>query len=331
MPLPGSSKPHILIIMEKYRAGDPSSGIISTTEHQVLRSLTSTGLATYATAHYDAEELHHQGQQFKLAGDGVLVDYCRQVRPDVILFDPILRRSISPNPNPVTLAFLHWKAGFPILGVLWDAGPCSIQMYDADFPFCQHVILSDNFNPTGCSVNPSRFSWDWWCPTDSRIVNDPGYARTLDVSFPTHMGPELQEIVTQMASHGIEISTPSTHVPVEEFYDLYKRAKIKFKVSDKVPKHRVFEATLCGSLLLEPACTVTNRYFVPGREYVTYEYGNWAEAAEKARYYLDHEGERQQIARAGYEKATSTYTATRWWTKAFWHLFGNASPLGGYP
>ena len=47
-------------------------------------------------------------------------------------------------------------------------------------------------------------------------------------------------------------------------------------------------------------------YFVPDEDFVYYE--DYADLVRKARYYLEHEEERVQIARNGYEKVKKYHT-----------------------
>jgi hypothetical protein len=60
---------------------------------------------------------------------------------------------------------------------------------------------------------------------------------------------------------------------------------------------RMFEATGCGALLLTENAPNIGKMFAPGREVVVYD--GIDDLVEKANYYLAHEGERNEIARAG--------------------------------
>jgi hypothetical protein len=103
-------------------------------------------------------------------------------------------------------------------------------------------------------------------------------------------------------------------VPVDavegDYFEIYRRAKIVINqaVSDDL-NFRVFEAMACGALLITPSGTVgLDSLFRDGRELVIYERDNVAEAAEKVRYYLDHDEERERIARAGWQLVCESHS-----------------------
>jgi spore maturation protein CgeB len=73
---------------------------------------------------------------------------------------------------------------------------------------------------------------------------------------------------------------------------------------------RLYEATGVGSLLLTDAKPNLSELFTPGEEVVTY--ADAAELVAKARYYLEHEDERSEIAAAGQARTLREHTyATR--------------------
>ena len=72
---------------------------------------------------------------------------------------------------------------------------------------------------------------------------------------------------------------------------------------------RVFEAMICGSMLLtEDASNGLKDLFKPGEHLVTYKKGDVKDAAEKIRYYMDHTDEARKIAKAGREKILAEHT-----------------------
>lgn len=316
MPLSGETRPHVLIISERHRAGNPALPV-SIVDHQLFRAAESTGLFSIGRAHHDIHRLVHLGHVYPLH-DGILVDYCRQMRPDLIVFDPILRSEGPPNPDRVTLAYLAWKLQIPMVGLLWDSGPCSIQMYDQYFPMCRHVVLMDGKSPVGQTPNPDRFSWDWWMPSDARLVTDPGRVRDIPVSFPAQVAPEdthRQMFVQDLTERGIDVVIPQGFVALEAFYELHHRSKIAINNATTELKWRAFECIGCGVLHLEREGSPVSRFFVPGTEYVTYT--DMDDLVAKIQYYLEHEDERQQIAQAGYARYHREYSAARWWQRVF--------------
>lgn len=69
---------------------------------------------------------------------------------------------------------------------------------------------------------------------------------------------------------------------------------------------RAFEVAGCGGFQLVTASEAVANYFEPGKEIETFH--DLSELREKARYYLDHEDERKEIALAGQRRAHAEHT-----------------------
>jgi spore maturation protein CgeB len=105
-------------------------------------------------------------------------------------------------------------------------------------------------------------------------------------------------------------------VPVKQYADMFKRSKIVLNFSRHAygyyqHKGRVFEATLCGALLLESENPETEKWLIPMRDYVPFK--DEADLVDKVTYFLAHESERQRIANNGCSKATEKYTGETFW------------------
>lgn len=92
---------------------------------------------------------------------------------------------------------------------------------------------------------------------------------------------------------------------------ILQRSRISFHMgSDKsgtcAGAYRLFEATGVGSMLLTDAVEDLSRSFLPGMEVVAFD--SVDDLIDKARYYLDHEDERQQIARRGQQRTLRDHT-----------------------
>lgn len=325
MPLPGDTRPHVLLLCEHYRAGYPEWGP-SDLQHMMIQPAQELGLFTLAHGHYDARWLWHQDQVYPLT-DRFVCEYCASVRPDVVVLEVIRRSPDAPNPSRRTLAYIAQTLGIPIVGVLWDAGPCSIQMYDAHYPMVRHVILASNYCPVQDTRYPGRFSWDWWATLSATLVEDQMLVRDIPISSQgrTQAGSIREHGIHALQAAGVSVYVDPSRLSIEEYVRIYHRSKIVVNFPSYL-NGRVFETCLCGALLCEPAGTEAARYFVPGQEYVTYV--DMAQLADRVQYYLDHEDERAQIARAGHDRAHQNYTADRWWRKLWFHACGAASPLG---
>lgn len=69
---------------------------------------------------------------------------------------------------------------------------------------------------------------------------------------------------------------------------------------------RMFEATGSGTMLLTDESTESKKFFIPGKEVITYN--SPEDAIEKVKYFLTHEEERKAIALAGQKRTLENYT-----------------------
>ena len=94
------------------------------------------------------------------------------------------------------------------------------------------------------------------------------------------------------------------------FEDAAKRfseSRIVFNISigDDI-NMRLFETLGTGSFLLTNYLPTLGEFFEDGVDFVTYN--SYDDMIEKAKYYLEHEEEREKIAEAGYKKAIEKHT-----------------------
>lgn len=86
----------------------------------------------------------------------------------------------------------------------------------------------------------------------------------------------------------------------EEAAEKYRQSKIVFNTAANDDENmRLFEATATGSFLLTEWTSHIDELFEDGKHLVTYK--TLDEAVEEARYYLEHDEEREVIAKAGME------------------------------
>lgn len=71
-------------------------------------------------------------------------------------------------------------------------------------------------------------------------------------------------------------------------------------------KGRNFEVPGCGGFILTSEVEDLQSYYVPGKEIACYS--SIEDLVDQARYYLDNEGERQEIARRGYDRTLREHT-----------------------
>ena len=93
----------------------------------------------------------------------------------------------------------------------------------------------------------------------------------------------------------------------EDAADIFSRSKITLNVSIKDDLNmRVFETLGSGNFLLTNDIPTIHEVFKDGVHLVTYK--NIPDAIEKAKYYIEHDAEREKIALAGYNEAMSKHT-----------------------
>jgi spore maturation protein CgeB len=143
-------------------------------------------------------------------------------------------------------------------------------------------------------------------------------SRIYDASFVGRCYGERKNFVNTLKREGINIATfgqgweNGSRVSQADLIRIYNQSKISLNISiaSKEGKNQIkgrdFEAPGCGSLLLTKDTEEIAEYFVPGEEIVTYQDAN--DAAEKIKYYLKNEDEREKIAKKGYERVMKEHT-----------------------
>lgn len=113
----------------------------------------------------------------------------------------------------------------------------------------------------------------------------------------------------------------------EELIRMYSRSKISLgftsvgliaeKPAEQIKQVRLrdFEATMSGAFYLVEEFDELAEFFEPGKEIVMFQDGE--ELVEKARYYLAHDEEREEIRQAGLKRARDEHT----WQKRFEMVF----------
>lgn len=149
-----------------------------------------------------------------------------------------------------------------------------------------------------------------WFPLWATRIFSPVEPKTVDVSFRGTLSPKLHSDRTAFFERLSQyVTVDAGEGPYE---DLYARSKIVVNeaVRDDL-NFRVFEAMMGGALLITPSdSTGLRELFEDGRDLITYERGNERDAAEKIKYYLQHDHERQEIAARGHEKVMAKHIET---------------------
>ena len=158
----------------------------------------------------------------------------------------------------------------------------------------------------------------WGC--NHFLYNNLNLPKIYDVSFVGRCYGERENFISILKRDGVNVATfgqgwkNSGRIPQAELIRIYNQSKISLNISvsfaskeDKIQiKGRDFEAPGCGGLLLTRDAEQIADYFIPGEEIMTYQDAN--DAAEKIKYYLKNEEEREKIAKKGYERVMREHT-----------------------
>lgn len=141
--------------------------------------------------------------------------------------------------------------------------------------------------------------------------------KIYDVSFVGQCHGIRREVTSHLISKGVSLKTFGRgwgeYIPFADMVKIYSQSRINLNISAssvdssvKQVKGRIFEVPMAGGFLLTDYAPELENFFTIGEELVCYE--GLDDAVEKIRYYLAHEGEREQIAQAGHKRALEQHT-----------------------
>ncbi|MCL4512948.1 MAG: glycosyltransferase [Candidatus Eremiobacteraeota bacterium] len=331
------AKPHILFVIEKWAGRNPIYGI-SNNEHNLVGSLESTGLATHECFYYDEYYYLHQKQ-----GDEALLSLCSERKPDLIFLNWFPWPVDGFNLKLSTIYRLRANLQLPIVAIWWD----SVWPQVMNMAECLSSIISFNIVVDSRTAflhmtkNPEKYL-PLWPPQDTRIYCDCSNQRDIDISFVGNREsyPDRVLGLETIRKSGIPIFESGGRgkgmLSVKEYASIFMRSKITLNFSKSWGQYaeqrerggfrklknlalyqckgRVFEATLCGAMLLEQENPEISSWFEPMVDYVPF---NEKDCVEKIKYYLLHDNERLKIAKSGWRKATENYSSTKFWAEIF--------------
>lgn len=316
------AKREVLFVTEKWSDCNPQRGATNSV-HNLFGSLQTSGLAEQRRFHFDA--YYHQN---KKACDATLLSLCVESRPD-LLFYTWCGNYYSPKPETL---YLIKKISIPIVAMWWEV----MAQPDLTLPFVDLNVVVHS----ACLQkvrHPKKYLL-MWTPQDPRVYYDPNINRDIEVSFTGSMNSphyaHRRSGIAALNSKGIDVylsggQQGERRLSVDGYARIYMRSKIALNFSlgpggIQHAKGRIFEATLCGAMLLDSENLETAMWFEPMVDYVPFT--DETDLVEKARYYLEHDSEREEIASKGYQKAKEVYTAERFWRAIFDRVFGSSSP-----
>jgi hypothetical protein len=170
-----------------------------------------------------------------------------------------------------------------------------------DFVFCNQIRAVEEFGRDGVKAK--------WLPhavEPQAYPNKPAAIKKWDTCFLGFVTFEKRAKMLDEYFNGIPDFFFCQRL-FEEAAEIYRKSRIVFNTAavDDI-NMRCFEATATGSFLLTEWVPTLSECFEEGKHLVCYR--TMPEAVEKARYYLEHKGEREEIARAGMAHTLANHT-----------------------
>lgn len=312
-------KPSALFLIEKWCDANPAVGL-SNSAHNLINTLELSGYASYSSFHFD--EYYYEK---KCSGDKALLEKCINEKIDFIVLTWLFGVSAVNNPRIETLKIIRNKLNVPIVALWYDSA--NPHVMDTVVLLESIVDLNVVIDSTTAFSYRAKFPEKYlplWTPQDSRLFFDPGIKRDIGVSFVGSMNnyADRELFIKSLIAAGINIHLSGgqreNKLSVEEYACTFQRSKITLNFSNymtttniKQYKGRIFEATLCGAMLMELENPETAKWFEPMIDYIPFT--DEKDLVDKVNYYLNHEEERVLIAERGHRKAVSLYTGTRFW------------------
>lgn len=313
------NKPYILFVTEKWCDCNPLMGITNS-EHNLLGSLKCSDLANHKQFHFDEYYYEHQK-----SGDIALIELCLKSKPDLIVLTWWPGKIFSSyNPKLETLRIISADFKIPIVAIWFDSVLSKVMaIAEAILPLVRFNVLLDS---TVSYLDKTKFPEKYlplWTPQNPKLFHNPNLTRDIDICFlgSTYGYTDRLLGITALKNSGINVyqagGQRESRLTPEEYAEILMRSKIVLNFSYArfnnlvQAKGRIFEATLCGAMLLESANSETAKWFEPMYDYVPFE--DETDLVKKARYYIANDEERLTIAQRGHHKALTNYTGEIFW------------------
>jgi len=315
--------PHILMLAEKWSSGNPLHGPCSV-DWVFFGSLEASGLATYVRLNRDE---HTNRYSFEKTALGI----CMRKKPDLLFSTMWLVSSLDLKTLKVIRESLH----IPVIAT-WPDIENHVETAEALVEFVDfNLVLNSVVAPIRSQLRDIEKYIRLWSAFDPRVFYNANLKRDINVSFVglRNGHPDREEGISVLKAHGIEVyvsggKEEKTRLSVEEYAAIYRRSKIALNFCYHANgifqlKGRVFEATSCGSMLMETENPETAKYFEPMIDYVPFSDNK--DLVDKVRYYLAHDDEREEIAANGHRKVTEKYNCRIFWQKVLDKALGKKS------
>jgi hypothetical protein len=306
--------PKILFIGDKWCGGRKEFGI-SEWDQGMQNSLRSTGLAQVDT--FDVDDYYiNTGKK----SDEAVLEKIKESKPDFIYY--ISNKMPSSSAKVIefsTLKKIKDELKVPLVALFGDlAVNEQVKISRAMLPYAKLLVATELTAALARINRPDKYMY-MWVPRDPRIFNNPNKVRDVEVGYVGSPRKNRLEYLLYLAKNGINVKYGGgeghEHLSVEQYTDRYKRSIIALSFARSHSSHvvnaRPFEAILCGSMLLEQENFELMKLYVPYQDYVPYN--GKKDMLKKAKYYLEHNEEREKIALSGQRKTEQLYSAKTFW------------------
>lgn len=218
------------------------------------------------------------------------------------------------NPGFVFLNKIRQKIKVTIIGQIASAinfNKSFLSVYDLILTSFPHFVK--HFRDIGIKSEYFRIGFEETVLSKLKKT-EKQYDVTFVGSFSRHHNNEtVVNAATDIWGHGIVPQTKEYHDEVWgiDMYNILYNSKITLNrhidtAEDHANNMRLYEATGVGTMLITDYKKDLDKLFVPGKEVETYK--SKEELAEKIKYYLSHDREREKIAEAGQKRTLRDHT-----------------------
>ncbi len=279
-----------------------------------------------------------EAQQRGVAGmSDRLVEIVRQEQPDLLLYSPsdlqadILHESLKSITDHTDTQTIIWMNDdhlrFDDYALLWAT--------------CADHIITTSHKAAGkyhgAGFGPKIIKSQWaFNPFTYQPTPAPG---ARDVSFVGAGKGNRLELIEKIRQSGLPVDVfgagwnEDSYIPFYDMVRIFNQSRINLNLGNSSAittqpiRRRNFEVPGCHGFLVTTPVDNLEEYYEPDKEVVIAS--SLEELIDKSRYYLAHEGEREEIARRGYERTLAEHTWTHRLVDIFKHIGFNAvaSPL----
>lgn len=321
----------VLFLMEKYCDANPACGPTNT-ESVIGETIKSTWLVRETKRFYFDVLCQQLGKERMIQ---LLLEDCEVFEPDLIIYSACggpLGEQLNPPDN--IFSCLRSK-GIKVLTCLWDSvsvGPWdSIAREEIKWSsFSNFIGIWDSIVPhLKYQRNPKIIQA--YSAVDPKNFHNKNLERDIDISFIGSVDligarwPGRIQYINFLRSNGVNVFVAGGQrqgrLSWEDYSNFLNRSKISLswsidpRLGTCQLKGRVFEVIACGAMLMEDNGDQTRRLFEPGKDFIMFS--SPIDLLRKVHYYLEHDEEREAVAKSGCKKVSDIYNACNMWGYIF--------------